>query len=130
MTISIAIIAVLIAVDLFLGYMLVYINSKCAKEIASEIEEKQKILQELQEAHNKNLIHSVVELTLLLKINAVNNDYQRFTEAYQQLYFLGIKKEILDNSDSLEKFISKLINQDIDIQIGEKPFYFNFVEKK
>lgn len=130
MTISNAIIVVLLLVDAFLGYMLIWMSLTFSKKIVAEIEEKQRLSAELQDAHDMNLIHAVSEMALLLKLNAFANDYQKFTEVYQQLYFLGVKKEILDNGDLLDDFISRLVNKEFDIKLGEKPFMFDFTEKK
>ena len=99
-------------------------------KIVKELEEKKHLLLENNELHDKNLIHAVIEMALLLKLNAFANDYQKFTQVYQQLYFLGVKKEILDNGDLLDDFISRLINKEFNIKLGEKPFMFDFSEKK
>lgn len=111
-------------------YIFLKILLKYNEVVIKELEEKKKILLENAELHDKNLIHSIIEQVLLLKLTAFANDYQKFTEIYQHLYFLGIKKEILDDGNLLEDFLSSLINNKFDIKPGEKPFMFDFSEKK
>lgn len=123
-------ILIFLLINLCIFYVFLKILLKYNKVIIKELEEKQKILLENSELHDKNLIHSVIEQVLLLKLTAFANDYQKFTEIYQHLYFLGIKKEILDDNNLLDNFISDLINNKFDIKPGEKPFMFDFSEKK
>lgn len=123
-------IGILVAIDLLLSFIIFKMYFKFNGKIVKELEEKKNLLLENNELHDKNLIHAVIEMALLLKLNAFANDYQKFTEVYQQLYFLGVKKEILDNGDLLDDFISRLINKEFNIKLGEKPFMFDFTEKK
>lgn len=123
-------ILIFLLVNLCIFYVFLKILLKYNEVVIKELEEKKKILLENNELHDKNLIHSVIEQILLLKLTAFANDYQKFTEIYQHLYFLGIKKEILDDSNLLNDFLSNLINNKFDIKPGEKPFMFDFSEKK
>lgn len=123
-------ILIFLLVNLCIFYVFLKIFLKYNEVVIKELEEKKKILLENNELHDKNLIHSVIEQILLLKLTAFANDYQKFTEIYQHLYFLGIKKEILDDSHLLDDFLSSLINNKFDIKPGEKPFMFDFSEKK
>ena len=123
-------IGILVAIDLFLSFIIFKMYFKFNGKIVKELEEKKHLLLENNELHDKNLIHAVIEMALLLKLNAFANDYQKFTQVYQQLYFLGVKKEILDNGDLLDDFISRLINKEFSIKLGKKPFMFDFAEKK
>lgn len=123
-------ILIFLLINLCVFYVFLKILLKYNEIVIKELEEKKKILLENNELHDKNLIHSVIEQILLLKLTAFANDYQKFTEIYQHLYFLGIKKEILDDSNLLDDFLSSLINNKFDIKPGEKPFMFDFSEKK
>lgn len=123
-------ILIFLLINLCIFYVFLKILLKYNEVVIKELEEKKKILLENNELHDKNLIHSVIEQILLLKLTAFANDYQKFTEIYQHLYFLGIKKEILDDSNLLNDFLSNLINNKFDIKPGEKPFMFDFSEKK
>lgn len=123
-------ILIFLLINLCIFYVFLKILLKYNEVVIKELEEKKKILLENNELHDKNLIHSVIEQILLLKLTAFANDYQKFTEIYQHLYFLGIKKEILDDSNLLDDFLSNLINNKFDIKPGEKPFMLDFSEKK
>lgn len=123
-------ILIFLLINLCVFYVFLKILLKYNEIVIKVLEENKKILLENNELHDKNLIHSVIEQVLLLKLTAFANDYQKFTEIYQHLYFLGIKKEILDDSHLLDDFLSSLINNKFDIKPGEKPFMFDFSEKK
>ena len=123
-------ILIFLLINLCIFYVFLKILLKYNEIVIKVLEENKKILLENNELHDKNLIHSVIEQVLLLKLTAFANDYQKFTEIYQHLYFLGIKKEILDDSHLLDDFLSSLINNKFDIKPGEKPFMFDFSEKK
>ena len=103
-------ILIFLLINLCVFYVFLKILLKYNEIVIKELEEKKKILLENNELHDKNLIHSVIEQILLLKLTAFANDYQKFTEIYQHLYFLGIKKEILDDSNLLDDFLSNLIH--------------------
>lgn len=111
-------------------YLVLRSKRKQSDRLFEEIKKNANLLNELDKSHTKNLVHLIVEMTLLLKINATAEDWQKFTEVYHQLYFMGINKEILDDVDKLESFVSDLLNDRIIIENGESPFKFSFKEKK
>lgn len=72
--------------------------------------------------------HKMIEMILLLLNASLRDNYEEFTMVYQKLYFSGIDKSILDNTEKLTDFLYKLTDDKIEIKEGEKPFAYKFIE--
>jgi hypothetical protein len=70
----------------------------------------------------------MIEMILLLLNASLRDNYEEFTMVYQKLYFSGIDKSILDNTEKLTDFLYKLTDDKIEIKEGEKPFSYKFIE--
>ena len=93
------------------------------------IETNKKLLQLNDELIEKNRNMSILEIYLLMTLSATKEEYQNFTQFYQKLYFLGIPKEILDNTEKLQEFMNKIADNKISVSDGKKPFVYTFHEK-
>lgn len=116
------------------------ITTQTKKDILKNWEETNNLNHELIEA-NKKLLRlnnelteklrnmSILEIYLLMTVAAEKEEYQKFTQFYQKLYFLGIPKETLDNVEKLQDFMNKIADNKMIVSAGEKPFEYVFHEK-
>lgn len=100
-----------------------HLNEEILKNNRDLISFNDKIIQELNEK-------DIICVYLMMSVAAKDKDYQTFTGLYQQMYFFGVQKDILDDQTKLHKFIGDIMEHKVKITKGVSPFKFQFEMQK
>lgn len=75
-----------------------------------------------------NRVHlwTIVSMVLTMKLCAANNNRDDYVQMYHSLYFLGVSKDVLNDPDKLNEFLTDCMQDKIIVSDGEKPFTFSF----
>lgn len=102
------------------------------EEIDSLIKEYQQSQIQIKELLRDNIYSNLFFHFQIMTACKISCEEEKYTEIYNQLYFFGIDKTILDNEEKMIAFLEDIKNDYYEIQIGDKPFLYKFIlrEKK
>lgn len=69
-------------------------------------------------------------MILLMTIAIKDVDRDRFVQLYNRLYFYGVPKDVLDDSDKLNDFLNDCIQHKFNVVDAEQPYSYRFIRKE
>lgn len=103
------------------------INEEKLKEI---LELKEKIKEDelsFQVLANNYVLMDVAHSILLMVLNLYNNNDEKYSFYFNNLYFFGVPKEVLENDEKIMEFHNNCINNKYIVEEGTSPFKYKFV---
>lgn len=124
------IVAFILLFDILLVYFMLSVMIKRLKIFINEQKEHiESLKNEIQDLDNKNTLLYVSNFISLMLLNSSRNNYEQFTQCYHTLFFMGVSKDILDNTDKLADFYTDCITNKMIVKKGEKAFKYKFEKK-
>lgn len=133
------IILIIILTIFFIALMISFIYSLILLKKSINInEEKSKEIFELEEKIKENdlsfrvlannyVLMDVAHSILLMVLNLYNNNKEKYSFYFNDLYFFGVPKEVLENDEKIMEFHNDCINNKYIVEEGESPFKYKFV---
>ena len=81
------------------------------------------------ELSNRYILLEVAHSICMMLLNSKDNNEEKFSFYFNNLYFFGVPKEILSDNQKLIEFHNNCINGNYIVEEGEKPYKCKFIEK-
>lgn len=99
--------------------------------LCNEVNEQNSKLLSAIENYEQLLRSCVISRMILnMTICAKESDYEKYTYFYNQLFFMGVPKDVLTDINKLSEFTQNCYNNKYQIIEGEKPFMYKFQLKE
>jgi hypothetical protein len=133
------IITIIILTIFFIALMISFIYSLILLKKSVNInEEKSKKILELAEKRKENdisfrvmtnnyVLMDVAHSILLMVLNLYKNNQEKYSFYFNDLYFFGVPKEVLENDEKIMEFHNNCIQNKYIVEEGESPFKYKFV---
>lgn len=86
-----------------------------------------KMTAENLETSRRDVLKNTAIMILTMKMCALAGEYEKMTMCYNRLFFLGVPKRALEDGDMLNEFLEQCIAGEMKVNVGKKPYQFEFV---
>lgn len=101
-------------------------RSICLK-YRSTLEYLTNMTSESLETSRRDVLKNTAIMILIMKMCALAGEYEKMTMCYNRLFFLGVPKMALEDGDMLNEFLERCIAGEMEVNVGKKPYQFEFV---